>query len=60
MPEQPASQVIARTRRCGVHEVKLSAWRDDDMAAGFSESQVHAEHGSVPLHRSKAGSRPSG
>jgi hypothetical protein len=25
MPEQPASQVIARTRRCGVHEVKLSA-----------------------------------
>ena len=45
---------------CGVYKVKLPAQRDDGVSAAFTRPQVHVEHKSAFLHRSKAGSWPSG
>jgi hypothetical protein len=43
-----------------MQQVKLPAQCDDDVAAVFAGAQVHPEHKSAFLHRSKARSRPSG
>jgi hypothetical protein len=45
---------------CGVKNVKLPAQRDDGVSAAFTRPQVHVEHYSAFLHRTKAESRPSG
>lgn len=44
----------------GVDNVKLPVQRDDDTASAVAGTRVHAEHKPAFLHRSRAGSRPSG